>query len=81
MQIHLVGGVYAHRISKSSPEWQAAYHLDKSPKAFAVWRTRQASDPKKRQYLRLERFEFRDLNLRGADLAGINFKPADFHVL
>ncbi|MCV0384770.1 MAG: pentapeptide repeat-containing protein [Erythrobacter sp.] len=79
MEIYLTGGVSAHRhLSKSSPEWQAAYHLNKGPKAFAVWRTRQSRDPKKRQYLRLERFEFKDLNLRGADLTAINFKRSTF---
>lgn len=75
------GVAYSDRaVARSSEEWQAAYALAKGAKAFKVWRDqRTRSRGRKRPfYLKLHRFEFRGLDLAGAELSGLRLTSTIF---
>jgi len=77
--IRLTDGVFAQRtFRRSSPEWQAAFHLAKGTRGWAAWRGRQVTQGKRVRYIRLDRFEFEELDLAGADLTSLGLRKAVF---
>lgn len=79
MRHRITEGVYSHRaVARTSAEWQAAYALTKGAKAFKVWRDQRNRGRKSPLYLRLHRFEFRGLDLAGAELSGLRLTSTIF---
>ena len=79
MQHEITEGVYSNRaVARRSPEWQAAHSLAEGAQAFRVWRDQRTRGRKRPLYLKFHRFEFRGLNLAGAELSGLRLTSTIF---
>lgn len=79
MQHQIAEGVYSNRaVARRSPEWQAAHSLAEGAQAFRVWREQRTRGRKRPLNLKFHRFEFRGLDLAGAELSGLRLTSTIF---